>query len=46
VEQSEAAVVDHLGLLILPQRLYRQPELLLDLVHRLVVEVGHPGVHA
>ena len=44
VQQPELAVVDHLVLLALAQRLDGQPELLLDLVHRLVVEVGDPGV--
>ena len=45
VQQAELAVVDQLVLLALAQRLDGQPELLLDLVHRLVVEVGDPGVH-
>ena len=39
-------VVDQLVLLALAQRLDGQPELLLDLVHRLVVEVGDAGVDA
>ena len=45
VQQPELAVVDQLVLLALAQRLDGQPQLLLDLVHRLVVEVGDPGVH-
>ena len=45
VQQAELAVVDHLVLLAFPQRLDRQPELLLDLVHRVVVQIGDPGVH-
>jgi hypothetical protein len=45
VEQADLAVVDHLVLLPLAQRLDGQPELLLGLVHRLVVEVGDAGVH-
>ncbi|GAA3117843.1 hypothetical protein GCM10020254_75910 [Streptomyces goshikiensis] len=45
VEQTELPVVDQLVLLALAQRLDGQPELLLGLVHRLVVEVGDPGVH-
>ena len=45
VQQPEVAVVDQLVLLALAQRLDGQPQLLLGLVHRLVVEVGDPGVH-
>ena len=44
VQQAELAVVDQLVLLALAQRLDGQPQLLLGLVHRLVVEVGDPGV--
>ena len=44
VQQPELAVVDQLVLLALAQRLDGQPELLLGLVHRLVVEVGDAGV--
>ena len=44
VQQAELAVVDQLVLLALAQRLDGQPELLLGLVHRLVVEIGDPGV--
>lgn len=44
VEQAELLVVDQLVLLTLAQRLDGQPELLLGLVHRLVVEVGDPRV--
>ena len=46
VQQAELAVVDQLVLLALAQRLDGQPQLLLDLVHRLVVEVGDAGVDA
>ena len=46
VQQPEVAVVDQLVLLPFAQRLDGQPQLLLGLVHRVVVEVGHPGVHA
>ena len=46
VQQAELAVVDQLVLLALAQRLDGQPELLLGLVHRLVVEVGDAGVDA
>ena len=45
VQQPELAVVDQLVLLALAQRLDGEPQLLLDLVHRLVVEVGDAGVH-
>ena len=45
VQQAELAVVDQLVLLALAQRLDREPQLLLGLVHRLVVEVGDAGVH-
>ena len=45
VQQPELAVVDQLVLLALAQRLDGQPELLLGLVHRVVVEIGYPGVH-
>ena len=44
VQQAEVAVVDHLVLLALAQRLDRELELLLGLVHRLVVEIGDAGV--
>ena len=44
VQQAELPVVDQLVLLALAQRLDGQPELLLGLVHRLVVEVGDPAV--
>ena len=44
VQQTELPVVDQLVLLALAQRLDGEPELLLGLVHRLVVEVGDPGV--
>ncbi|CAM5729564.1 Flavohemoprotein [Streptomyces badius] len=44
VEKSELPVVDQLVLLALAQRLDREPQLLLGLVHRLVVEVGDPAV--
>ena len=40
----KSAVVDHLVFLALAQRLDGQPQLLLDLVHRLVVEVGDAAV--
>ncbi len=43
--RPNSAVVDQLVLLALAQRLDGQPQLLLDLVHRLVVEVGDPAVH-
>ncbi|MDQ0986935.1 hypothetical protein QFZ71_004218 [Streptomyces sp. V2I9] len=45
VEQAELLVVDEFVLLALAQRLDREPQLLLGLVHRLVVEVGDPAVH-
>ncbi len=44
VQQPEVPVVDQLGLLPFPQRLDGQPQLLLGLVHRLVVEIGDPGL--
>ena len=43
VEQAELPVVDQLVLLALAQRLDGEPELLLGLVHRPVVEVGDPA---
>ena len=46
VQQAEVAAVDQLVLLALAQRLDGQPQLLLGLVHRLVVEVGDAAVHA
>ena len=45
VEQPELAIVYHFVLLALPQRFNGQPQLLLGLVHRVVVEVGNPGMH-
>ena len=45
VQQPEVRVVDQLVFLAFPQRLDGQPELLLDLVHRVVVQVRDPGVH-
>ena len=45
VQQPEVAVVDHLVLLALLQRLDGQPQLLLGLVHRVAEEVGDAGVH-
>jgi len=45
VQQPELPVVDQLPLLAFPDLLDGQPELLLGLVHRVVVEVGDPGVH-
>ena len=44
LQQAELGVVDELVLLALAQCLDGQPELVLGLVHRLVVEVGDPGV--
>lgn len=44
VQQPELAIVDQLVFLTLAQRLDGEPELLLRLVHRTVVEVGDPGV--
>lgn len=44
VEQPELGVVDQLVFLPLTQRLDGEPELLLGLVHRPVVEVGDPRV--
>ena len=46
VQQPEVAVVDHLVLLALAQRVDRELELMLGLVHRLVVEIGDAGVDA
>ena len=46
VQQPEVAVVDQLVLLALAQRLDRELELLLGLVHRLVVEIGDARVDA
>ena len=34
-----------LVLLTLPQRLHRQPQLLLNLIHRLVVQIRNPRMH-
>jgi len=45
VQQADVRVVDELVLLSLAQRLDREAELLVDLVHRLVEQVGDPGVH-
>ncbi len=44
MEQAELAVVDHLVFLAFAQGLDGQSQLLLELVHRLVVEVGDAGV--
>src|SRR5690349_14327621 len=44
VQQSELPVVDQLMLLPLPQRFDRQAQLLLHLVHRLVIQIGHPAM--
>ncbi len=44
MQQAELAVVDHLVFLALAQRLHRQPQLLVQLVHRVVVEVRDPRV--
>lgn len=46
VQQPELPVVDEFVLLALLQRLDRQADLLLGLVHRLVVQVGHARVDA
>jgi hypothetical protein len=46
VQQPELPVVDQLPLLALADLLDGQPQLLGGLVHRIVVEVGDPGVDA
>ena len=45
MQQPEVRVVDHFVFLAFAQRLDGEFELLLDLVHRLVVEVGDAAVH-
>ncbi len=45
VQQADVGVVDELVLLALAQGLDGQAQLVLDLVHRVVVQVGDAGVH-
>ena len=45
MQQPEIRVVDQFVFLPFPQGFDRQTELLLDLVHRLVVQIGDPAVH-
>ena len=45
VQQPELLVVDHFVFLSFAYRLDGEPELLFDLVHRLVVEVSDAGVY-
>ena len=47
-DASKAAhtAADQFMLLALPQHLDRQPQLLFDLVHRLVIQIGDPGMDA
>jgi hypothetical protein len=45
VQQSEVAVVDHLAFLTFVHLFDSQPQLLLDLIHRLVVQIRYPRVN-
>ncbi len=45
VQQAELLIIDQFVLLALAQLMHSQFELLFDLVHWLVVEIGNAGMH-